>query len=1315
MAKSRSRSPKAGKNAARPASRKPTAARSVGLLGRAAPAARLPGGVQRKIAVGPADDSYEREADAVADRVMSRETAPTISRIPASGLPAQREMAEVEDKSEEKAEAPVPSEKAAAEETAETPGPATEEATEEGSEEEVQTLQRAEAEEKKDEKQGGDAEEAQTLQRAEGEKEEEGAPKEKAASEEQAGEEEEAAQAMAQREEAAKEDETAEGKAAEGGEEEEQAQTLQREAKAEEPEEATEEGKDEKKDEVQANRRSNEAAMPAVADQAVREKGGGERLDPHVQRSLESIMNSDFSDVRVHKGQRAEEATDALNARAFTHGKDIWIAKGESPRNTRLMAHEATHVVQQTGRGQSAAVQRNASGPSPQTPSPGPQTANSPTQAPGTFAPPTSTDDGAITFSSGTAVARKISIPKISLPSLANKDTIAPPYVAAPPGRTLSGQRDIWRSTIRQGGYDSAVESKLPDKDGIPPPGNAPANAPRIFFLKVQNEKSYISGTVADIKELAKLPNWDQNGNRGLPLEVDHIKEAQLKGSNDITNFQLLDRVTNSNVGNAIREEIRNRIDKAAAQYVGTNRQWPGAAPSADSLRAQCEEIKFEAKDSKGMAGSAKLWEVGQIRAGRQIDVLQKLTPTEVQAQKLMGSPTKLLLSIGESASAPKQIAWGPEGPVRLSPNVLDLKGFRTSRISYTPGSGGSLDGAVYKNNKAVEGGEVTNLPITEVGGLPYTARLDGGAIKSKIRSGSLKAKGASPIEVDDTYFGDNSLITRGVIKPTVQIFKRDLTIDLIIDGDDVKLSKTFSAGDFEFPGPIKVTEANLTISAGTGGLEAEGDVGFEIERVGKGKVSALHNVSAGFGVKGTFDFDKDLFGGSDAKIAVRYESAGDAGKFSGEGTLKIPAGKVKGVKAATVAVKVDGEVWTAEGVVEPDVPGVKEGKLGVKFDPNGGLEITGSLEFGGDIPRLKGGRLEAKVVKGDEGWSVEGKGSAELDIPGAEASVAAEYKNGLFKAEAKLGYEKGIAKGSITAGVTNMPVGDGAGGGEGGGGAAGGGAPGDNLTVYGQGSVTIRFTPWLEGTAGIKIAPDGKMTVTGEVALPSSVEVFPQKQIEKQLLSVGVDIPIVGVAVAGQRVGIFLNISGSLTASASIGPGTLEGVKARVEFDPEDESATRVSGSARFVVPAEAGLKLGISGALGAGIPIVSATAGLEISGELGVKGEASASANLDWSPQEGLNISADVGVEASPKFTFAITGFVNVSADLVLTEVELYKKTWNLASVEFGSDMMVGAHLPVKVENGELKDISTDDVKFTVPDVNPLDVAKGLIDKIA
>jgi hypothetical protein len=297
------------------------------------------------------------------------------------------------------------------------------------------------------------------------------------------------------------------------------------------------------------------------------------------------------------------------------------------------------------------------------------------------------------------------------------------------------------------------------------------------------------------------------------------------------------------------------------------------------------------------------------------------------------------------------------------------------------------------------------------------------------------------------------------------------------------------------------------------------------------------------------------------------------------------------------------------------------------------------------------------------------------------------------------------------------MPVGDGAGGGDGvaAGGAAGGGAPGDNLTVYGQGSVTIRFTPWLEGTAGIKISPDGKMEVTGKVALPDSVEVLPQKEIEKKLLSVGVDIPIFGVAVAGQRIGIFLNISGNLTARATVGPGTLEGVSAEVTFDPEDDSKTRVTGSARFVVPAEAGLKLGISGAIGAGIPVVSAKAGLEISGELGVKGEASASANVEWTPQTGLNIAADVAVKASPKFTFAITGFVDVTADLWITEIELYSERWNLASMEFGSGLTVGAKLPVKVENGELKDITADDIQFTVPDISPVDIAKGLIDKIA
>ena len=167
--------------------------------------------------------------------------------------------------------------------------------------------------------------------------------------------------------------------------------------------------------------------------------------------------------------------------------------------------------------------------------------------------------------------------------------------------------------------------------------------------------------------------------------------------------------------------------------------------------------------------------------------------------------------------------------------------------------------------------------------------------------------------------------------------------------------------------------------------------------------------------------------------------------------------------------------------------------------------------------------------------------------------------------------------------------------------------------------------------------------------------------------------------------------------------------------YNPEDESQTRITGTGRFVIPADAGLRLGISGALGAGIPVVSARAGLEIGGELGIAGEASASATVEWTPQTGINMEARVGVEAQPKFTFDLTGFVDVTADLLLTEIELYSKRWQLASVEFGSDMTFGAALTVRVENNEFQPISTDDIEFTTPEVDPIETVKGLIRSIA
>lgn len=87
--------------------------------------------------------------------------------------------------------------------------------------------------------------------------------------------------------------------------------------------------------------------MQDAAARAIARRGAGAPIVPGVRAMIEARLGVDLGHVRVHTDEEARRATGALGARAFTHGSDIWLARGESPADTRLVAHEATHVVQQ--------------------------------------------------------------------------------------------------------------------------------------------------------------------------------------------------------------------------------------------------------------------------------------------------------------------------------------------------------------------------------------------------------------------------------------------------------------------------------------------------------------------------------------------------------------------------------------------------------------------------------------------------------------------------------------------------------------------------------------------------------------------------------------------------------------------------------------------------------------------------------------------------------------------------------------------------------------------------------------------------------
>ncbi len=78
-------------------------------------------------------------------------------------------------------------------------------------------------------------------------------------------------------------------------------------------------------------------------------KGGGQPLSKNDRAFFEPRFGRDFSQVRLHTDSKAAEA-----ARAFTLGKDVVFGAGQYTQGTgegrRLMAHELTHVVQQSGK-----------------------------------------------------------------------------------------------------------------------------------------------------------------------------------------------------------------------------------------------------------------------------------------------------------------------------------------------------------------------------------------------------------------------------------------------------------------------------------------------------------------------------------------------------------------------------------------------------------------------------------------------------------------------------------------------------------------------------------------------------------------------------------------------------------------------------------------------------------------------------------------------------------------------------------------------------------------------------------------------------
>jgi Domain of unknown function (DUF4157) len=129
-----------------------------------------------------------------------------------------------------------------------------------------------------------------------------------------------------------------------------------------------EQHKHEEEGPVHAKRQAGMAgAVTGDAGHLAALEGRGQPLPDGLRGELEPSFGRDFSDVRLHTDAAAGESARAFDARAYTYGRHVVFGAGQfdpaSTHGRHLLAHELTHVVQQSGQSRPGLQRQKKGGP----------------------------------------------------------------------------------------------------------------------------------------------------------------------------------------------------------------------------------------------------------------------------------------------------------------------------------------------------------------------------------------------------------------------------------------------------------------------------------------------------------------------------------------------------------------------------------------------------------------------------------------------------------------------------------------------------------------------------------------------------------------------------------------------------------------------------------------------------------------------------------------------------------------------------------------------------------------------------------------
>ncbi|MBC7421947.1 MAG: DUF4157 domain-containing protein [Ferruginibacter sp.] len=259
-------------------------------------------------------------------------------------------------------------------------------------------------------------------------------------------------------------------------------------------------------------------------------------------------------------------------------------------------------------------------------------------------------------------------------------------------------------------------------------------------------------------------------------------------------------------------------------------------------------------------------------------------------------------------------------------------------------------------------------------------------------------------------------------------------------------------------------------------------------------------------------------------------------------------------------------------------------------------------------------------------------------------------------------------------------------------------------LAATGQLQFTI--TDWFAGTVNVIVDGEGHVTVIGKIAPPAEVELFKQKNYDKEIFSLQVEagygIPVIGT------IGIFAGVI--LSAVAYIGPAKLCNIEIEGTYSTDPTIQKSIQISASLNISAYAGLRLRAEG--GAKLTVLShdLKIGVGVNADVGVKAYADARATIGYRDPGVFYISGTAELVAQPMLGLSGDFFIDLKTPW-WSPLSDDRWIWPIGSKEWPLSDPIG--LSATMNDYVLGSGVVPDIEFKKPEFDPSKFMTNMVDK--